>query len=152
MTPITEQPKGRCVWSLGLRSRALGTCFAEKLVRRFVPPIWWDFFADLGGGDCTTIFRPGDAGSLGQDDRMSPPPYMVHPPPFHVVTQSEGLKRLERWVGTCHRETVATPPQYRGAVGGAPTAARVVDPRGDHFPSAGRSEASAGTGRHHGLP
>ena len=33
-------------------SRALGTCFAEKLVRRFVPPICWDFFANLGGGDC----------------------------------------------------------------------------------------------------
>ena len=41
---------GRCVWGLGLRSRALGTCFAEKSVRRFVPPICWDFFADFGGG------------------------------------------------------------------------------------------------------
>ena len=43
MTPTTEQPKGRCVWALGLRSRALGTCFAEKSVRRFVgisSPIW----------------------------------------------------------------------------------------------------------------
>ena len=49
MIPTTEQPKGRCVWGLGLRSRALGTCFAEKLVRRFVPLICWDFFADLGG-------------------------------------------------------------------------------------------------------
>ena len=29
MTPTTEQPKVRCVWSLGLRSRALATCFAE---------------------------------------------------------------------------------------------------------------------------
>ena len=34
-TPTTGQPKGRCVWGMGLRSRALGTCFAEKLVRRF---------------------------------------------------------------------------------------------------------------------
>ena len=50
MTPTTEQPNGRCVWGLRLRSRALGSCFAEKLVRRFVPPICWDFFADLGGG------------------------------------------------------------------------------------------------------
>ena len=47
MTPATKQPKGRCVWSLGLRSSALGTCFAEKLVRRFVPPIW--------GGDCSIL-------------------------------------------------------------------------------------------------
>ena len=35
---------------------------------------------------------------------MSPPPYTVHPPPFHAVAQPEGLERLERWVGTCHRE------------------------------------------------
>ena len=54
MTPTTEQPNGRCVWGLRLRSRALGSCFAEKLVRRFVPPICWDFFADLGGGVAST--------------------------------------------------------------------------------------------------
>ena len=41
MTPTTEQPKGRCIWGLGLRSRALGTCLAV---------ICWDFFADWGGG------------------------------------------------------------------------------------------------------
>ena len=50
MTPTTEQAEGRCVWGLGLRSRALETCFAEKLVHQFVPLICWDFFATLGGG------------------------------------------------------------------------------------------------------
>ena len=56
MAPTTEQPKGRCVWGLGLRSRAPGTCFAEKLVRRFVPPICWDSFADFFLGGVALIF------------------------------------------------------------------------------------------------
>ena len=47
---------------------------------------------------------PETSWSRGQDDGMSPPPYTVHPPPFHAATQPEGLERLERWVGTCHRE------------------------------------------------
>ena len=50
VTLTAQQPKGRCVWCLEPRSRSLGSCFAEKLVRQFVPPISWDFFTDLGRG------------------------------------------------------------------------------------------------------
>ena len=50
MTLTTQQPKGRHVLGLGPRSRSLGSCFAEKVVRRFVLPICWDFFAVWGGG------------------------------------------------------------------------------------------------------
>ena len=49
MTPTTEQPKGRCVWALELRSRALGTCFAEKSVRRFVRRLV-GISSPIGGG------------------------------------------------------------------------------------------------------
>ena len=49
MTPTTEQPKRRYVWGLGVRAKALGTCFAEQLVRRLFrrfagicSPIWED--------------------------------------------------------------------------------------------------------------
>ena len=37
-------------WGLGPRSRSLGGCFAGNLVRPFVPPICWDYFANFGGG------------------------------------------------------------------------------------------------------
>ena len=29
---------------------SVGSCFVKKSVRQFVPPIWWDFLADLRGG------------------------------------------------------------------------------------------------------
>ena len=53
MTLTAQQPKGRCVWGLEQRSRSVESCFVEKSVRRFVPPICWDFLADcvcVGGG------------------------------------------------------------------------------------------------------
>ena len=50
MILTTQQPKGRCFWGLGPRSRPLGSCFAEKSVCRNVLPNCWDFFAEMGGG------------------------------------------------------------------------------------------------------
>jgi len=50
ITPTTEQPKGRCVCALGLRSWAPGTSFAEKTARRNVAPEHWVFLAGMGGG------------------------------------------------------------------------------------------------------
>ena len=50
ITPTTEQPKGRCVCALGLRSWAPGTSFAEKTARRNVAPEHWVFLAGTGGG------------------------------------------------------------------------------------------------------
>ena len=50
VTLMAQQPKGRCVWGLKPRSRSVGSCFVEKSVRRFVPPIRWDFLAPLAGG------------------------------------------------------------------------------------------------------
>ena len=49
MILTTQQPKGRCVWGLGPRSRLLGSCFAEKSVRRNVLLNCWDFFTETGG-------------------------------------------------------------------------------------------------------
>ena len=47
---------------------------------------------------------PEGAGNPDPRNSICPPPYKVNPPPFHVVSQPNGLERLERWVGTCHRE------------------------------------------------
>ena len=55
ITPTTEQPKGRCVCALGLRSWAPGTSFAEKTARRNVAPERWAFLAGTGGGCPGTV-------------------------------------------------------------------------------------------------
>ena len=56
ITPTSEQPKGRCVCALGLRSWAPGTSFAEKTARRNVAPEHWVFLAGTGGGcDCYEV-------------------------------------------------------------------------------------------------
>ena len=50
---------------------------------------------------------PANCGVVGNPDpsnHMSPPPYTVHPLPFHAASQPDGLECLERWVGTCHKE------------------------------------------------
>ena len=50
ITPTTEQPKGRCVCALGLRSWAPGTSFAEKNGSPELAPERWVFLAGTGGG------------------------------------------------------------------------------------------------------
>ena len=77
ITSTTEQPKGRCVCALGLRSWAPGTSFAEKTARRNVAPEHWVFLAGTGGGG-GGVALPAPSDTSGA--------YAPHEDVMHVTT------------------------------------------------------------------